>query len=616
MSILSNVSGFIQTEMLGIEKDTPIQIASQKVIETPVIRGETKGSNEDVFERQETKNETGTIKNAGNLSIGALKENLKSLSTKYGFISKEFNPEKLLQEVVGLSKEELEKLSPQDRTRVQNAVDYAMKEYYQMAKQGVINKDADLDKLTVNFCKLVYEALRSGTFKDAQDYGDAVGDVIKELGENFLKLSVEEQREVLKTKRTADDKALEKELSEANSLPEAEQEQVKNKIRARHRFVQRGKYMQLATCAKSETAMNGLVILKSDDLAWGADITLNTRCSAEERTQTADYADYDFTQDLIKDFKAFNDVIKPEYLKDYSCTVVTYKSEEGVKSYQQSYVEDRNKYEKALEKQARGETLTAEEQELLTIMSNDYYTATAQAIGEGALNNVNMTNSQKAEFLAQWEGDAKQYSDYQTVTQVVKEELAENPKYSEIAEEFESIKIKARNVTINNKKTVNTESEFINPKSLNEVSETQSSVLNYSNESNADKLHSENKKFISNPISNKTLIKKNNPIIVASKIKKLGIEEAIKEYGKTEVITAILDNNNLKHLRPLLGTIIKSYDKNSIKEIATNCSDSAFVYICSIVDGNMIAELTENRRDLCFAARNQIENMEKEYEAA
>ena len=163
---------------------------------------------------------------------------------------------------------------------------------------------------------------------------------------------------------------------------------------------------------------------------------------------------------------------------------------------------------------------------------------------------------------------------------------------------------------------MNTESEFINPKSLNEVSETQSSVLNYSNESNADKLHSENKKFISNPISNKTLIKKNNPIIVASKIKKLGIEEAIKEYGKTEVITAILDNNNLKHLRPLLGTIIKSYDKNSIKEIATNCSDSAFVYICSIVDGNMIAELTENRRDLCFAARNQIENMEKEYEAA
>ena len=74
--------------------------------------------------------------------------------------------------------------------------------------------------------------------------------------------------------------------------------------------------------------------------------------------------------------------------------------------------------------------------------------------------------------------------------------------------------------------------------------------------------------MVSNPIKNKTkTLAYNNPIIVAADVKKLGIEEAIENYGKTDVITAIIDNNNLKHLRPLLATIIKSYDKNSIKEI-------------------------------------------------
>lgn len=613
MSLLGEIKNFIKTELLGIENNTPVHSAPKEKDSTPIITCKNVGKNEDVLEKQETK-ENQTIKTAGCLSLGALKENLKNLGIKYSFTSKEFKPEGLIKKLTGLSDDEFNKLSAEDRTRIQNAVAYAMKEYSEMSKKGLVNKDAGIEQLTVEFSKLVYEALTSGAFKNVQDYSEAVGDINKELGENFKNLSIEEQRKTLKAKRAADDRALETELVQADNLPQSEQEGAKNRIITRHRFVRRGRYMQLATQQKSETAMNGLVILKSDDIAWGAKTTLSTRCSEKERTQTADYADYSFTKGLIKDFKTFEDEIKPESLKAYSCTVVTYKSEKGVKSYQQSYVDDRNKYEKAIEKQARGEALTAEEQELLTIMSNDYYTATAQAIGEGALNNVNMTSSEKAEFINQWENDARKYSDYAIVTRDVKDALATNPQYKEIADKLEKIKITEANKTAANR---NKKEE------TKEAGKTNYKEVIYSDKSDGKAILKPTQKgknipkIVSNPLKNKTKNNIcNNPIIVATEVKKLGIEEAIENYGKADVITAILDDNSLKHLRPLLATIIKSYDKNSIKEIAANCSDSAFVYICSIVDGDMIAELTENRRDLCFAARNQIENMEKEYETA
>ena len=102
------------------------------------------------------------------------------------------------------------------------------------------------------------------------------------------------------------------------------------------------------------------------------------------------------------------------------------KSANAVKAYQTDYVKDRDNYEAALAKQKRGEALTAEEQALLDTMKPDYYTATAKGIGSGALNNVNMTNDEKAEFISNWQADAKKYSDYKEVTQGVNKQLETN----------------------------------------------------------------------------------------------------------------------------------------------------------------------------------------------
>ena len=615
MSILSGVINSIR-DLLGIEKTTPqVTSAQNSDKNTPVIQCENVGKNEDVYipeKSDSSKNESSKV--GGVLSLGAFKNIVENLAVKSGFDPKAFKVGGLLEKVAGITEEEFQNLSSEDKKKLTGAIEYAMNKYAELSKQGAINKDANTEKLTLGFCSLVYEALTSGVFNNAEEYDNAVGDVYQELGEDFDKLSVEEQRTVLRAKRVSDDKALAQELEAVEEMPEEEQNAAADKIKTRHRLVQKGQFMSIATSSKSETAMNAMVILKSDDISWGAQSVLETRCSDAERTETADYAEYEFTKGLIKDFKSFGDEVKPESLKGYNTVVVSYKSQEAALQYQESYVKDRDLYERAAAKQARGETLSSEEQEILAIMSSEQYTAMAQGIGEGALNNVNMTTSQKAEFLSKWDSDAKKYSDYAVVTQNVKEQLQTKSEYREIAAKIEEIKaageqtVKAEN-TASSKDSTEPIPEALSfwPEIKNSISQPEKE------EKTKDTKHAgSSDSKVTNPITQKS----SNPIIVAKNIKECGIKEAIKEYGEADVITAILDNQNLKHLRPLLATVIKSYNKNSLNKIAQNCSDSAFVYICSIVNKDYIPELKENRNNLCYAARNQIENMEEEYEAA
>ena len=114
---------------------------------------------------------------------------------------------------------------------------------------------------------------------------------------------------------------------------------------------------------------------------------------------------------------------------------------------------------------------------------------------------------------------------------------------------------------------------------------------------------------VSNLVSKQT----NNSILSAKEIRTTSIDYAIKKFGHSTVIETVLDNPNLKHMRPQLATIIKGYDLNSLKKLAQNCSTSAFVYICSIVNKEFVEELKDERKDLCYSARKQVENMEKQY---
>ena len=615
MSILSGVINSIR-DLLGIEKTTPqVTSAQNSDKNTPVIQCENVGKNEDVYipeKSDSSKNESSKV--GGVLSLGAFKNIVENLAVKSGFAPKAFKVGGLLEKVAGITEEEFQNLSSEDKKQLTGAIEYAMNKYAELSKQGAINKDANTEKLTLGFCSLVYEALTSGVFKDAEEYDNAVGDVYQELGEDFDKLSVEEQRTVLRAKRVSDDKALAQELEAVEEMPEEEQNAAADKIRRRHRLVQKGRFMRIASHSKSETAMNAMVILKSDDISWGAQSVLETRCSYAERTETADYAKYEFTKGLIKDFKSFGDEVKPESLKGYNTVVVSYKSEKATVQYQENYVKNRNIYERAIAKQARGETLSAEEQEILAIMSIEQYTAIAQGIGEGALNNVNMTASQKAEFISKWDNDARKYSDYAVVTQNVKD-LLKTSEYKEIAEKIEKIKTeeikKAKEAKTAVEKKTKTETRNI---SNNSTTSNTASVLEQKDETIVTS-PSKAEKSTTNPIV-QSKPKITNPVIVAHNIEQNGVEKSIKEFGKTDVITTILNDKSLKYLRPQLATIIKTYDKKALIEITQNCSDSAFIWVCSIINPDYIEDLKANRANLCWYANKQLENMEKEYEAA
>ena len=99
---------------------------------------------------------------------------------------------------------------------------------------------------------------------------------------------------------------------------------------------------------------------------------------------------------------------------------------------------------------------------------------------------------------------------------------------------------------------------------------------------------------------------------MAKDIRILGVEEAINTYGHVTVITTVLKNPNLKYMRTQLKTFIKSSDLQSLKKLVSDCSTGSFLYICSIVNKEYVAELRDERQDLCYSARKIVENMEKQ----
>ena len=564
MSFLSGIKNFIKTEILGIEEINTETQNVQKKDNTPVIECETEKP-VDKYEKGDSDKSKAKIDKG--MSKKALEENLNNIPSK-NFDIKKMLKNGLIEKVAGITKEDFNKLSDKEKNLIISAVKYSVVKFDALKSQGKINANASEEELITAFANVLFEALESGDFENSKDFENAIGDIVKDLGENFDKRPNKEQKRLLKERRLIAEQNLKSELEAIKELPEEERAAAEKRIRRRYRHIFRGRFLDITAQMNSECGVNAIILLDSKDMAFGAKTVLRTRCNQEEKTRTADYANYEFTRGLIKDYNEIGNPVEAEVLKCYTQTFMEQKSADAVIKYQQNYKEDRNKYETALKKQRNGLPLTDEEKELLAVMKSEYYTATAQGIGQGALHNVNMTSGQKAEFLSKWEEDAKQYSDYHQVVQNVKKEIDKNPEYKEVKTKLAEIK------TYSEQKA---------------------------------------KAVVSNPQIK--VKKRSNPIIIARDIQDCGIQEAIKTYG-SNAIQVILDNSSFKHLRSKLTTIIRSYDLKSLIDITTNCSDSSFIYICSIVNKDFIPKLKENRehtKGLCYAADKQVKNIEGEY---
>ena len=619
MSFLSGIKNFIKIEILGVqETDTKNQVAAKKDT-TPVIECETEAP-VDKLEKKNTKNSVQSAKPQKGMSRKAMEATIENTPSEHIDIKKMLR-KGLIERVTGMTKDDFDKLTPQQKNRVVMAIKTSVEKFDELQEQGKISKKADLEEIVTSFAQILAESLNNGEFKTPQEFEKAMGDFTENFGKDFDKKSSKEQRRIIKEHRLADEKQMRAELEEVKNLPKSERVAAEIKIRNRHNHIRKGRFVDITAQCDSKTAVNSLVILDSKDLQYGAKTVLATRCNAEERTATADYAEYSVTKNIIADYKEIGDDVNGEVLEGYTQTFMEQKSANAVKAYQTDYVKDRDNYEAALAKQKRGEALTAEEQALLDTMKPDYYTATAKGIGSGALNNVNMTNDEKAEFISNWQADAKKYSDYKEVTQGVNKQLETNPELKEIKEKVVEYNQKRENNVVKENANKPVETKTSDNKTVafqNSFAESRKYVSGIEKQpiKSEAKINSKvkNKEVTTVPKEASTL--NNNSLVIAANIKEEGIHKAIKKYG-ADAIKVIIDNPSFKHLRSNLTTIIRSYDLKSLIDLTATCSDSSFVFICEVVNKDFITKLKENRehtKGLCFAAERQVQDIEGKYE--
>ena len=370
MSFLNGIKNFIKTEILGVqETDTKNQVAAKKDT-TPVIECETEAP-VDKLEKKNTKNSVQSVKTQKGMSRKAMEATIENTPSEHIDIKKMLR-KGLIERVTGMTKDDFDKLTPQQKNRVVMAIKTSVEKFDELQEQGTISKKADLEEIVTSFAQILAESVNNGEFKTPQEFEKAMGDFTENFGKDFDKKSSKEQRRIIKEHRLADEKQMRAELEEVKNLPKSERVAAEIKIRNRHNHIRKGRFVDITAQCDSKTAVNSLVILDSKDLQYGAKTVLATRCNAEERTATADYAEYSVTKNIIADYKEIGDDVNGEVLEGYTQTFMEQKSANAVKAYQTDYVKDRDNYEAALAKQKRGEALTAEEQALLDTMKPDY----------------------------------------------------------------------------------------------------------------------------------------------------------------------------------------------------------------------------------------------------
>lgn len=599
MGILNTVKNFIEKDILGVNNDTSIKSASKvKKAEKPnaVVECKNIGKNEDTLTIN-NKAEIKKIDKPNKRSVGEIRENikLKCQANNINFAKVLRN----LPQVAGLTKEKFDALPENQKEEVMLFLEKEIERVGALQeKRGRSNKTNTEEVVTIS-AKTKYEAKKAGV--DMKSMEEDIGDVNEELGDDFKKLSRKEKRarfiKMTKARKKAFERRLKARLAEVSPKYRAK---VEAEMRAQEDFVNNARFNEILATNDSDTALEALPTLPAKSMATGMKTILETRCDKAEKTATADKANFEYTENLMKDYYELGDKPSKEVLEEYTQVNVAAKSAQAVIEYQNDYKARRDAYESG--------------EDVPSYLDKEFFTSTAKGIGQGALDNTNMTNDEKAKFISDWKDDAKKYDDYKDVTQNVDEKLENNPEYKEIANKVKTIseeKAKAQSANAPKEDLPSHETpKKVQKTEIVVTSPISSTTKNIKTET--AKVNKTDVKFKTNSNPTKK-VATNNPVLIAKEIKTTGINEAIKQFGHAAVIETILNNQNLKHMRPQLATIIKGYDLNSLKKLAQDCSTNSFLYICSIVNKEFVAELKDERKDLCYSARKQVENMEEQY---
>ena len=603
MGIFSTVKNFIKTEVLGVTDDTqvkPAQKSTKSAKPNAVVECKNVGKNEDTIIINNKKKKQAANKTQKR-SVGQIRESIKQKcqANNINFAQVLKN----IPQIAGLTREKFEALPEKQKEEVMLFLEKELDRTIALQKKHGHSDKTNTAEVVTESAKNKYEAKKAGVNVNAVE--EEAGDVNAELGKDFRKLSRKEKRARFKQMVKARKEAFEHRLQERLAkIPPRYRAKIEAKLRAEHEYAENARFNEVLATNDSDTALEAVVMLPAEKMATGIKTVLNTRCDKAEKTATADKAKFEYTEGLMKDYYERGEKPSGEVVQEYTQTIVSAKSAQAVVEYQNDYKAKRDAYESGEETPA--------------YLDKDFFTSSAKGIGEGALENTNMTNDEKAKFISDWNDDAKKYDDYEVVTRNVNEQLETKSEYKEISDKVKIIneekaqtKVKTANKTVENEVTQKTPAEETYKAQTVTLEPVIPTTSNIKIDNNSKQKTAINEKItkISNPVPKQT----NNSILIAKEIRTTSIDDAIKKFGHSTVIETVLDNPDLKHMRPQLATIIKGYDLNSLKKLAQSCSTSSFVYICSIVNKEFVEELKDERKDLCYSARKQVENMEKQY---
>lgn len=594
MGILTRVKNFIKTEVLGVTNNTqvkPAQNSTKSAKPNAIVECKNVGKNEDTVVIN-NKNKKQPANKTQKRSVGQIRESIKQKCQANNINFAEVL--KNIPQIAGLTREKFEALTDVQKQEVMLFLEKELDKTIALQKKHGRSDKTNTAEVVTESAKNKYEAKKAGV--NIKSMEEEAGDINAELGTDFKKLSRKEKRakfkEMVKARKEAFEHRLQARLAKISPKYRAKMEA---KWRAEHEFAENARFNEVLATNDSDTALEAVVMLPAKRMATGIKTVLNTRCDKAEKTATADKAKFEYTEGLMKDYYERGEKPSGEVVQEYTQTIVSAKSAQAVAEYQNDYKAKRDAYESG--------------KEVPAYLDKDFFTSSAKGIGEGALENTNMTNDEKAKFISDWNDDAKKYDDYEVVTKSVNEKLETKSEYKEISDK---VKI------INEQKAKPVENKVIQEMATEPAYHIQEitteplskAIPNIKIDNNRKETITDKKNAkVSNLVSKQT----NNSILIAKEIRTTSIDYAIKKFGHSTVIETVLDNPNLKHMRPQLATIIKGYDLNSLKKLAQNCSTSAFVYICSIVNKEFVEELKDERKDLCYSARKQVENMEKQY---
>lgn len=594
MGIFTRVKNFIKTEVLGVTDNTqvkPAQNLKKSAKPNAIVECKNVGKNEDTVVIN-NKNKKQPANKTQKRSVGQIRESIKQKcqANNINFAQVLKN----IPQVAGLTREKFETLPEKQKEEVMLFLEKELDKTIALQKKHGRSDKTNTAEVVTESAKNKYEAKKAGV--NIKSMEEEAGDINAELGTDFKKLSRKEKRakfkEMVKARKEAFEHRLQAKLAKISPKYRAKMEA---KWRAEHEFAENARFNEVLATNDSDTALEAVVMLPAKRMATGIKTVLNTRCDKAEKTATADKAKFEYTEGLMKDYYERGEKPSGEVVQEYTQTIVSAKSAQAVAEYQNDYKAKRDAYESG--------------KEVPAYLDKDFFTSSAKGIGEGALENTNMTNDEKAKFISDWNDDAKKYDDYKVVTKSVNEKLETKSEYKEISDKVKTInEEKAKLVENKVIQEMATEPTYhIQEITTEPLSKTIPNIKidNNKKETITDKKNAK----VSNLLSKQT----NNSILIAKEIRTTSIDYAIKKFGHSTVIETVLDNPNLKHMRPQLATIIKGYDLNSLKKLAQSCSTSSFVYICSIVNKEFVEELKDERKDLCYSARKQVENMEKQY---